>query len=994
MASKFYALLTERGAVKLAAATALGNQVKITQMAVGDGNGVLPTPTASQTKLVNEKRRAALNSLTIDPANPSQIIAEQVIPEGDGGFWIREIGVYDDAGELIAVANCAETYKPVLAEGSGRTQVIRMVLIVSSTAAVTLKIDPSVVLATRKYVDDKVIEVKAYADDLMAKHLAAADPHTQYAQKASPTFTGTPKAPTPPVNNSSTQLATTAFVQAVIAQLVASSPAALDTLNELAAALGNDPNFATTMTNQLALKAPLASPALTGSPTAPTAAAATSTTQIATTAFVQLVTAAAITALKGAAPSALDTLSELAAAINNDPDFYNTVSSQLALKAPLASPALTGSPTAPTAAATTNNTQIATTAFVKTALASLVASAPTALDTLNELAVALGNDPNFATTMTNLLAGKQPLDATLTTLAALTGTANKLPYFTGTDIAALTDLTAVGRDIIGKTSIADILNYLGFNNLGIGIELTPALASLDWQQLVMTTGQQFRVAAQNMTNVPAEVGGITSGTAVYFHCKGASSARQTWHIWTDTATQSNYRFLEVIAVGATGSRTFTVRKVYTSADIVPVENGGTGSDTATGAVAAFASALASWLNANYGIGASASQRASLDFQTADFPVGSSFYVNGANVSNLPAAMANPGTLNMDFHVSSGDGSGVRIVNVTYSTVTANAFNRYEIRVTGVPGNRSFIVRKLYTSDDVVPIEDGGTGASTAAGALAILGADVGIGATTPALTSVDWQTFPFVSGGAYQISAPSMVNAPGALAGITSGSLALTVDGVAGDVTSTTSIAWVAFRVATYNNSSARRVFEGMLRGPVGARVFTLLEVLTDGRIVSIANGGTGADTVAGALANLGLGSGSALPVGVPVPWPSATPPAGWLKCNGATFSATAYPELAKVYSTLKVPDLRGEFIRGWDDGRNVDTGRSITSGQAAYAGSLNVGSSTLKTTTANDGTPLLDILTMNGVTFNDENVTKEVVITPGDNRPRNVAFNYIVRAA
>ncbi|MEB6222826.1 phage tail protein [Pantoea anthophila] len=258
MTTKYFALLTNQGAAKLANAAALGTKVNITSMGVGDGGGTLPAPDAAQTKLIGEKRRAQLNSLTVDAANSSQIIAEQIIPESEGGFWIREIGLYDADGVLIAVANCPETYKPQLAEGSGRTQTVRMILIVNSTAAVTLKIDPSVVLATRQYVDNATIEVKAYADDLMAKHIAAADPHKQYAPKESPVFTGTPKAPTPAAGNSSTLLATTAFVQAAIAQLVASSPEALDTLNELAAALGNDPNFATTMMNQLAARALLA----------------------------------------------------------------------------------------------------------------------------------------------------------------------------------------------------------------------------------------------------------------------------------------------------------------------------------------------------------------------------------------------------------------------------------------------------------------------------------------------------------------------------------------------------------------------------------------------------------------------------------------------------------------------------------------------------------------------------------------------------------------
>ncbi|HAK2417102.1 TPA: phage tail protein [Salmonella enterica] len=257
MSAKFYTLLTEIGAAKLASAAALGVPLKITHMAVGDGGGVLPTPSAQQTALVAEKRRAALNMLYIDPQNSSQIIAEQVIPEAEGGWWIREVGLFDETGALIAVGNSPESYKPQLTEGSGRTQTVRMVLITSSTDNITLKIDPAVVLATRKYVDDKALELKVYVDDLMAKHLAAPDPHSQYAPKESPTFTGTPKAPTPAAGNNSSQIANTAFVQAAIAALVASSPAALDTLNELAAALGNDPNFATTVMNALAGKQPL-----------------------------------------------------------------------------------------------------------------------------------------------------------------------------------------------------------------------------------------------------------------------------------------------------------------------------------------------------------------------------------------------------------------------------------------------------------------------------------------------------------------------------------------------------------------------------------------------------------------------------------------------------------------------------------------------------------------------------------------------------------------
>ncbi|MBS0055527.1 phage tail protein [Yersinia sp. Marseille-Q3913] len=358
MTTKFFAILTNLGAAKLANATALGTQLQITHMAVGDGGGVLPLPNAAQTQLIGEKRRAALNSLSVDAANSSQIIAEQVIPETDGGWWIREIGLFDKDGVLIAIANCPETYKPQLQEGSGRTQTVRMVLIVSSTEAVTLKIDPSVVLATRQYVDkkvdDKAIEVKAYADGLMAAHLAAADPHSQYA--------------------------------------------------------------------------PLASPALTGKPTGPTAAKTDNSTQLATTAHIKLA---------------------------------------LADYAPLASPALIGTPTTPTAAAGNSTQQLANTAFVQAALAALVASSPAALDTLKELADALGNDPNFATTMTNALAGKMDkakngsdianVAAFLANLglgdAAKLGVATNSQMATGTSTSLLPSVAAV-MSLFGKRSFA------------------------------------------------------------------------------------------------------------------------------------------------------------------------------------------------------------------------------------------------------------------------------------------------------------------------------------------------------------------------------------------------------------------------------------------------------------------------------------------------------------------------------------------------------------
>ncbi|EMH1161010.1 phage tail protein, partial [Escherichia coli] len=336
MSTKFKTVITTAGAAKLAAATAPGGRkVNITTMAVGDGGGKLPVPDAGQTGLIHEVWRHALNKISQDKRNSNYIIAELVIPPEVGGFWMRELGLYDDAGTLIAVANMAESYKPALAEGSGRSQTCRMVIIVSSVASVELTIDTTTVMATQDYVDDKIAE------------------HEQSRRHPDASLT----------------------------------------------AKG----------------------------------------------FTQL-------------SSATNSTSETLAAT---PKAVKTVMDETNKKAPLNSPALTGTPTTPTATKGTNNTQIANTAFVMTAIAALVDSSPDALNTLNELAAALGNDPNFATTMTNALAGKQPKDATLTALAGLATAADRFPYFTGNDVASLATLTKVGRDILAKSTVAAVIEYLG-----------------------------------------------------------------------------------------------------------------------------------------------------------------------------------------------------------------------------------------------------------------------------------------------------------------------------------------------------------------------------------------------------------------------------------------------------------------------------------------------------------------------------------------------------
>ncbi|WP_306167769.1 phage tail protein [Pseudomonas sp. Marseille-P9899] len=661
--SQFFAILTAVGEAKQANANALGVPWTFAQMGVGDANLTDPIPSRSQTRLINERRRAPLNQVKIDPNNASIIIAEQVIPPDAGGWWIREIGLYDTDGDLVAVANCAPSFKPLLSQGTGKTQVVRLNIIVTSTANVQLKIDPAVVLATREFVETRIAEeldkldgknsVRAATvaaitlsglktidgvalqlgdrvlvkDQLLGKDngiyvvaaaawLRARDADGNadvtpgltvtveqgelqadtlwklvtdaplllgvtalqfrnitagyngtsprdisgaispaeagkmiyyYGQRAdqtltlpaaaslplggtinvqnvssapvtiakvgtdtlqiggeggridslvlypgseleftcasgyewfaqgtgalhrmnglptlpvgtsngqlatagfvqqelaavrgtgvplmdgvatpgvsaktaredhrhptdvtrapleSPAFTGWPTANTPGVGVNNAQIATTAFVSAAVAALVNAAPGALDTLNELAIALGNDPNFAATMNYYLSLKAPLASPVFTGAPSAPLAATGQSTGQLATTGFVQQELAAG----RGSSAPLMDGVAAPGVSAKTAREDHRHPTD--VTRAPLESPAFSGVPTAPTPALAVNNSQVATTAFVSAAVAALVNAAPGALDTLNELAAALGNDPNFAATMNYYLSLKAPL---------------------------------------------------------------------------------------------------------------------------------------------------------------------------------------------------------------------------------------------------------------------------------------------------------------------------------------------------------------------------------------------------------------------------------------------------------------------------------------------------------------------------------------------------------------------------------------------------------
>ncbi|EFD5677513.1 phage tail protein [Escherichia coli] len=432
MSTKFYTLLTDIGAAKLASAAVLGVPLKITHMAVGDGGGVLPTPDAKQTGLVNEKRRAALNMLYIDPQNSSQIIAEQVIPENEGGWWIREVGLFDESGALIAVGNCPESYKPQLAEGSGRTQTVRMVLITSSTDNITLKIDPAVVLATRKYVDDKISE-----HEQSRRHPDASLTAKGFTQLSSAT------------NSES--------------EILAATPKAVKAVYDLAA--GKAPVSHTHPWNQIT-GVPAASLTVKGTVQLSSATNSTSETQAAT-------------------PKAVKAVYDLAA--GKAPVSHTHPWNQIT-DVPAASLTVKGTVQLSSATNSTSETQAATPKAVKAAYDLAAGKAPVShthpwsqitdvpaasltvkgtvqlSSATNSTSETQAATPKAVKAVYDLANGKQPADATLTALAGLATAADKLPYFTGNDTASLTTLTNVGRNILDKASTQAVIQYLGLSD--------------------------------------------------------------------------------------------------------------------------------------------------------------------------------------------------------------------------------------------------------------------------------------------------------------------------------------------------------------------------------------------------------------------------------------------------------------------------------------------------------------------------------------------------
>ncbi|EJC2680729.1 tail fiber protein [Escherichia coli] len=766
-------------------------------------------------------------------------------------------------------------------------------------------------------------------------------------------------------------------------------------------------------------KAPIESPSLTGTPTAPTAAQGTNSTQIANTAFVK----AAITALINGAPGTLDTLKEIAAAINNDPNFSTTINNALALKAPLASPALTGIPTAPTAAQGTNNTQIATTAYVRAAISALVGSSPEALDTLNELAAALGNDPNFATTMTNALAGKQPLDATLTALAGLATGANKLPYFTGTDTVSQTDLTSVGRDILAKTSVLAVIQYLGLRELGTSGEKIPLLSTANTWSARQTfnggitgaltgnadTATKLKTARKinnvsfdgsaDITLTPENLG-VTSLTfeknngemPIDADLNTFGPVEAYLGVWskatsTNATLEKNFPednavgVLEVFAAGNfAGTQRFTTRdgNVY----IRRLANKWNGSDGPWGIWRHTQSAtrplsttidlntlgaaehLGLWRNSSSAI---ASYERNYP-EEGGFAQGMLEILEGGNygrtqryttrrgnmyVRCLAASwdasnpqwepwlkvghqsesryydgdlndVTSPGIYSVTGKATNGpilDGNGVTvlgILEVLRRFDGVNVWQRYTTAGTGATlKGRTF--ERVYTGSSWSEWREVYTSYS--------LPLNLGIGGAVAKLTSLDWQTYDFVPGSLITVRLDNMTNIPDGMDwGVIDGNLINIAVGPSDDTGTGRSMHVWRSTVSKANY----RFFMVRISGNPGSRTITarrvpiIDEAQTWGAKQTFSAGLSGelsgnaatatklktARTINGVKFD-GSANIEAFPPGVPLPWPSDTPPAGYAIMQGQTFDKAAYPKLAIAYPSGVIPDMRGWTIKG-----------------------------------------------------------------------------------
>lgn len=557
----YYVKVTTTGQTKLADAVANQTPLQITHFAVGDANGAYYEPTGNEVALVHEVWRATVNRVYRHPNNPSWIVVEAIIPASQGGFDIREAGAFDGAGAMIAIGKYPLTTKPAPGSGSEKDLYVRLIMQVANVAAVDQTIDPSLIMATQEYVDRKNVReacrVATTANSALAGlltvdgvELAENDRvlvKNQGTASQNGIYVATAGAWSRSLDFDNALEVTDTMIVAVregtanadtIWMLSTNAPITVGTtgltfikiypdessrtISDANAPTG-DAGTPTTLFGWLGYMVK----AITGKATWRTAPATTleaakghmdaaaphaghQPIDPTLTALAALVTAAdKIIYATGADAFATTTLSAFIRTLLDDADAATARATLGA--APLDSPGLTGIPTAPTAAGGTSTTQLANTAFVQAAIAALVNGASGSLDQLNELATAMGNDPNFSTTMINALAGKQPIDPTLTALAALGTAADKLIYATGADTFSTATLTAFMRTLLDDADAAAARETLGL-----------AIPNQTWQDLTATrasgtaytnaTGHLIYVSVHiNNGAITPAVGGVALG---------------------------------------------------------------------------------------------------------------------------------------------------------------------------------------------------------------------------------------------------------------------------------------------------------------------------------------------------------------------------------------------------------------------------------------------------------------------------------------------------
>ncbi|WIX66875.1 tail fiber protein [Escherichia coli] len=807
---KFRTLITDIGLAKLAATTAPGGKpVRLTHMAVGDGNGELRQPQKNQTSLYNEVWRQSVNRVFTDPENPNRLIAELVIPPETGGFWVREIGVFDDTGTMIAVGNTAESYKPTREEGSGRAQIFRAVITVTSDAVVELVMDTTTILPTTDYIDEKIAEHARSRN-----HPDATLTEKGFTQLSSAT------------NSTSETLAAT--------------PKAVKAAYDLAA--GKAPASHTHPWNQI-----------TGVPSAS-------------------LTAKGIVQLSSDTNSNSETLAATPRAVKAAYDLA-------AGKAPASHThpwnQITGVPSASLTAKGTVQLSSATNSESETE-----AATPKAVKALHDMLTSKYTGQDATTGRKGIVQLSSATNSNSETLAATpkaVSDALSMAFVKPTTSLGETDLNTLGR----KEDAGDYY-------------------------------QQSDSGARTDRNYPVEKAGeLRIRVGAWGFCQHEYTSWDPPRKFIRTVTgnfNGNGPWSEWVEVTNTDATTGRKGIVQLSSD--------TNSNSET--LAATPRAV----------------KAAYDLAAGKAPASHTHPWN--QITGVPSAsLTAKGTVQLSSATNSNSetlAATPRAVKAAYDLAASKASASHTHpwnQITGVPS------------------------ASLTAKGTVQLSSATNSNSETLAAT-------PRAVKAAYDLAASKAAAAH--------------------------THRWAQITDAPVFSSVARVIM--------------------------------GKQSIKDILDYLGLGEGSTLPVGVPVPWPSSRPPEGWLQCNGAAFTRTKYPKLAVAYPDLRLPDLRGEFIRGWDDLRMIDRGRLLLSTQEAtyictaiqaYHGVAGGADIQAGISFASHDNDIINITpdqprTGNGILYGRKPVDRWAIARAGKLvsnekdrwiaiRPRNIAFNYIVRA-